>query len=345
MSVVRTVLGDIDSSDLGLVLPHEHLANDASRAYQPPADHSLAGVLAQKVSSSNAWALRERPYHNADNCVLDDDDAMVADLKTFAAFGGRTVIDLTPPGLGRAPQRLRQLSTASGMQVIMGSGWYLEPYHPDHLGGSSVEELAEELVEDFAPHNTVRPGVIGEIGVSPAFTAAEEKALRAAALAQREIAVPLFVHLPGWKRFGGRVLDIVLDDLGVDPPSVVLCHMDPSGNDFQYQRALADRGVCLEFDMVGMPFLFPGEGQSPAPQATAEAIARLVEAGRSSQLLLSHDLFLKAMLSSNGGNGLSYIPVLFADRLVKAGVPAPVVDSLLTENPRSLFDTAASRKG
>ncbi|MCV2490841.1 phosphotriesterase [Geodermatophilus sp. YIM 151500] len=341
MTAVRTVLGDVDAAELGLVLPHEHLANDNATAVRTADDPWVAARLDAPVTAELAWLLADHPYESADNCRLDDDDAMAADLQTFAAAGGRTVVDLTPAGLGRAPERLVALSRATGVQVVMGSGWYLQATHPPHLATTGIDDLAAELAAEFDPERELRPGVIGEIGVSPAFTDDERHALRAACRAQRQVRVPLFVHLPGWQRRAHEVLDVVLDQEGVDPGAVVLCHMDPSGADRSYQRSAAERGVTLEFDMIGMPFHFPGEGQSPAPAETAEAVTALVEAGHGDRLLISHDLFLKAMLARFGGNGLAYVPVVFADRLRRGGLDPALVHSLMTDNPRHLFQRAA----
>lgn len=338
--IVRTVTGPVDSSELGLVLPHEHLHNDASVAYSESPDPAVAQVLSGPISASDAWLLHDNPYHSADNCRIDDAAAVLADLKTFADHGGTTVVDLTPPGIGRRPEILERYSRDSGVRVVMGSGWYLEATHPDEVASLSVDQLASGLVAEFSSNDGPRPGVIGEIGVSPSFTAAEKKALRAACVAQREVAVPLFVHLPGWQRRGHEVLDIVVEEMGVDPSAVVLCHMDPSGNDPDYQCALGDRGVYLEFDMIGMPFEFPGEGQSPSPADTAFAVAGLIGGGYRRQLLLSHDLFLKSMLRAFGGNGLAYVPVSFAARLVRSGIDPQHVSSLMRDNPRSLFESA-----
>lgn len=341
MTVVRTVTGPVDSRDLGLVLPHEHLHNDVTVAFSPASDPALAARLDGPVRADTSWLLRDNPYHSRDNCLLDDELAVLDDLREFAEWGGRTVVDLSPPGLGRNPAVLAELSRAADVRVVMGSGWYLEATHPPEVRELGVDELAATLVDEFAPDRELGPGVIGEIGVSPTFTADEAKALRAACVAQRAVHVPLFVHLPGWQRYGRRVLDLVVDEMGVDPHAVVLCHLDPSGHDPAYQRALADRGVFLEFDMIGMPFEFPGEGQSPAPAETATAVAGLVRGGYGNQLLLSHDLFLKAMLRKHGGNGLAYVPTAFAARLVRAGLGPDHVDSLLRDNPRSLFEQAA----
>jgi len=341
VTAVRTVTGDVDAADLGLVLPHEHLVNDNAVAFRPAADPRIAELLAGPVRPELAWLLADHPYESADNCRLDDPAAITADLRTFADVGGRTVVDLTPPGIGRDPEALRRLSRETGVQVVMGSGWYLQATHPPHLASTPVEVLAAELVAEFDPVVELRPGVIGEIGVSPAFTVDEHHALRAACQAQRQVGVPLFVHLPGWLRRAHEVLDIVLDEQGVDPGAVVLCHMDPSGADRDYQRAVADRGVVCEFDMVGMPYDFPGEGRSPTPAETAAAVLALVEAGHGDRLLLSHDLFLTGMLSRFGGNGLAYVPVVFADRLRAGGLAGDVVTALMTDNPRALFERAA----
>ncbi|RNL87596.1 phosphotriesterase family protein [Halostreptopolyspora alba] len=337
---VRTVAGELPSDRLGLTLTHEHLANDlrASVATPGPGREFLTSA---RVGPDLAWLLREDPYACRDNCVLDDVDAVVSDLATFADAGGRSVIDLTPPGIGRDPAALREIAERSGLNVIMGSGWYLQRFHPDHLARASVDALVTELLADLREGDGPRPGVIGEIGVSPDFTSSERTALRAACVAQRAAAVPLFVHLPGWQRRGHEVLDIVLEQEGVAPGAVVLCHMDPSGGDPGYQRAIAERGVWLEFDMVGMPFRFPGEGQAPPPSRTAKAVRALVDAGHAGQLLLSHDVFLKSMLTRHGGNGFGYVPVLFAQRLREEGVAEAIVRRLLTQNPRGLFEAAA----
>jgi phosphotriesterase-related protein len=339
-ATVQTATGPVPVEELGVTLTHEHLGNDARKVVGEPADAGLAFLRDAQVRPELAWLLREHPYSCLDHCVLDDTEAVLADLTAFGAAGGATVVDVTPPGLGRDPLRLRSLSERSGVRVVLGSGWYLQDYHPPGFATSDERTLAAELVTELTDgvgDTAIRPGVIGEIGVSPDFTAAERLALRAAARAQAQTGVPLYVHLPGWQRRAHEVLDIVLGEYPVAPGSVVLCHMDPSGADPDYQRSVAARGVWLEFDMVGMPFRFPGEGQSPPPSDTARAIAGLIETGHGGQLLLSHDLFLKSMLTRYGGNGLNYVPTLFLDRLAEHGVDRAEAAELLRANPARLF--------
>jgi phosphotriesterase-related protein len=342
---VRTVTGTVRSDELGFTLPHEHLLNSIEAGGIEP-DPRHPDLFDLPVTPDIAWLLRDHPYASRDNCQLDDPDDARVELEDYARLGGTTVVEVTSEGQGRDRSGLAALSRATGVQIVAGGGWYLERFHPEMTAHDPVDALVEHLLADHADGpDRVEPlsGVIGEIGVSPAFTDREERSLRAACRVQREVGLPMYVHLPGFVRHGPRVLDVVLDEEGVDPGAVVLCHMDPSGDDPDHQRALADRGIVAEFDMVGMPYRFtlPGEGDSPSVEQTIGAIAALVGAGHGERVLVSHDLFLKGMLRKNGGNGLSYIPGAFLDRLVDQGVDEGAVRALNTTNVRALFERAA----
>lgn len=151
------------------------------------------------------------------------------------------------------------------------------------------------------------------------------------------VARRLMVHLPGWQRRAHDVLDVVLDEVGVQPAKVVLAHMDPSGVDVDYQGSVADRGVWLEFDMIGMDVTFPQEGEAPASTDTADAVARHIDHGHAAQLLLSHDLFLKQMWTQHGGNGLIHVPTVFTEMLVARGIDRDLIDTLTRRNPARML--------
>ncbi|MFS0729468.1 phosphotriesterase-related protein [Curtobacterium sp. 1P10AnD] len=344
---VRTVTGTVPSDALGFTLPHEHLLNSIELGGIEP-DPRHPELFDLPVTPDIAWLLRDHPYASRDNCQLDDPEDARVELEAYAHLGGKTVIEVTSEGQGRDRAGLAALSRATGVQIVAGGGWYLERFHPPMTADDPVDALAEHLLADHVDgpdREEPMSGVIGEIGVSPAFTEREERSLRAACRVQREVGLPMYVHLPGFVRHGPRVLDVVLDEEGVDPGAVVLCHMDPSGDDPDHQRALADRGIVAEFDMVGMPYRFtlPGEGDSPSVAQTAGAIRALVGAGHGDRVLVSHDLFLKGMLRRNGGNGLSYIPGAFLDRLRDEGIDDGAVRALNTTNVRALFERAAHR--
>ncbi|MDN3310184.1 hypothetical protein QWJ90_04515 [Microbacterium oryzae] len=347
MTDVVTVTGAIPSRELGFVLPHEHLLNSIEAGGLVP-DPDFPDLFDAPVTPELAWILRDRPYASRDNCILDDPHAVAVELEHFRALGGSTVIEVTSEGLGRDRAGLADLSQRTGVNIVAGGGWYLDRFHPEITRGDDIDAMTAVLLDDYGRPDEAegpRSGAIGEIGISPAFTEREERSLRAACRLQREVGLPMWVHLPGFVRHGERALDIILDDESVDPGAVVLCHVDPSGDDPAYQRSLADRGVWLEFDMIGMPYRFtlPGEGPSPAPHQTAAAIKRLTDAGFGDRLLFSHDLFLKGMLRKNGGNGLAYIPAVFLDRLIDLGIDETVVRAVNTTNVQRLFALATRR--
>jgi phosphotriesterase-related protein len=207
----------------------------------------------------------------------------------------------------------------------------------------TAEQIADEIVREATQGvdgSDVKIGLIGEIGVSSDFTAGEEKSLRGAAQAQVRTGLPLMVHLPGWFRLGHRVLDVVAEE-GGDLRHTVLCHMNPSHDDQPYQQELAARGAFIEYDMIGMDFFYADQQvQCPSDEEAARAIVKLVEAGYTDRILLSHDVFLKMMLTRYGGNGYAYIPRHFLPRLRRHGLSEPILNRMMRDNPRSVFHAA-----
>jgi phosphotriesterase-related protein len=342
---VQTVTGPVPSDALGLVLPHEHLFNDLSGVLDAPSYEFSKPLVGQQVTASAAAALRHDPYCCFDNLSAKPVDDVLREVAAFQATGGGTVVDATSsPAIGRDPVRLHETSRRSGVHVVMGCGAYLERFEGPRITAAAVEAQAQAIGDELThgvAHSGIRPGLIGEIGVSPDFTPAERASLRAAALAQANHPhVPLMVHLPGWQRRGHEVLDLVLDEAGVAPDRVVLAHMDPSSGDAGYQDSLADRGVWLEFDMIGMDITFPHEGASPRAETTADGVARLTAHGYAGQLLLSHDLFLKQMWTRHGGNGLTFVPTVFAEMLRTRGVDQDLIRGLTHHNPARMLTGA-----
>jgi len=344
---VQTVLGPIPIDELGMTLTHEHLWIELSEALHGGTRPFSSQIADVPVSPETSWLLREDPYASRDNCSMSEADLPIVleELALFAAAGGRTVVDNTT-GIGRRPASLVELSRQTGLNLVMGGGWCLSHGQEHTLTAADVDRLANELIAEIRDgvevpgQEPVKVGAIGEIGVGLNFTQAERATLQAASIAQHETGLPMLIHLPGWQRRAHEVLDVV-EKLGVDPGSVVLCHMDPSGKDTVYQREVAARGAWLEFDMIAMPFNFPGEGQSPSVEETVAAVVGLLADGHGDRLLLSHDVFLKGMWTRNGGNGYAYVPTAFLPRLIAAGVEESMAAALLTKNPAALFTRAA----
>ena len=335
---VETVLGPVEASALGMTLTHEHLLLDARPSWHKPEDPKVSELAHRAVTPELLHVLRQDPYCNLDNCSLNDEQLACLEAARFAELGGSTIVDATCLGIGRDPLALQRIARATGLNIIMGTGFYLERTHPPLVEEASTEQLRALMVQDLLEGECgVRAGYIGEIGVSASFTANEEKVLRAAARTQAETGVALSVHLPGWERYGHRVLDIIEAE-GGQLARVILDHMNPSGFDTSYQTSLADRGAYLEYDMIGMDYYFASENaQSPCDTENASAITSLLNLGYAERILLSHDVFLKMMLVHHGGNGYGYIPEHFVPRLERLGVTPQMIDMMLVKNPARVF--------
>lgn len=341
---VMTVNGPIASSKLGVTLMHEHLQNDCSCWWNPPTDPERHYLAEGPVRIEILSELSQDPFVNKDNIALDDLALCIEEVKPFAALGGQTIVDPTCRGIGRNPQKLRQISAATGVHIIMGAGYYLHTSMPAEMASLSADAIADQIVDEAlngTDGTDTKIGLIGEIGVSSDFTDLEQTSLRGAARAQKRTGLALMVHLPAWFRLGHQVLDIAEEE-GADLRHTILCHMNPSHMDSAYQTSLAARGAFIEYDMIGMSYFYADQQvQCPSDDESARAILGLAEKGYLSQILLSQDVFLKMMLTRYGGNGYAYVNRHFLPRLRRHGMAEADLHTLMVTNPRRVFDAAA----
>ncbi len=354
LHTVMTVKGAIKVADLGNTLMHEHILNDCSCWWNPPTEPDRQYLADATVDITILSELRQDPFVCKHNIALDDEALAIEELQAFVQTGGQTVVDPTCRGIGRNPDALVRIASRTGLNIVMGSGYYLQDSHPAELKDLSVQGVADQIIEEaidgipIAPTegvNRVRIGLIGEIGVSSDFTPVERKSLRGAARAQVQTGLPLMVHLPAWFRLGHEVLDIAESE-GVDPRRVVLCHMNPSHADSDYQLGLARRGAFIEYDMLGMDYFYADQQvQCPSDDESARGIVRLAEHGLLDRVLLSHDVFLKMMLTRYGGNGYAYVQRHFLPRLKRHGFDDSALQTLTHHNPQCVFDPEFQLQG
>jgi len=337
---VMTVLGVLDPADLGITLTHEHLLVDLRVWSQDPHDEQKKALIHAPVDLSTLGAIRRDPLLNLDNCVLDDMALAIAELRQFKAAGGSSMVDCTNNGLNRAPLALKDIARATGVHIIMGSGYYIGRSHPRDLHTRSVEAIADEIVNDLTVgvgDTGVRSGLIGEIGTSYKIRETEKKVLQAAARAQRRTGAPISVHLLPWRKNGGEALDI-LEDAGADLQQVILSHLSPTSDDVRYHTALARRGAYVEYDFFGMEFYVDTVGQyMGSDYHSLTAIKRLIDEGCLERLLLSHDTSTKIQLTRYGGWGYAHLLKNVVPLLQRRGFGEREITTLLVENPRRVL--------
>lgn len=333
-AVIRTVTGDIAPQAAGVTLIHEHLHMDATPML---ADHGYTTGPGSGAAFTHATAAecRWNPGAHPDNYALTELDAVLEDLLDARDLGVATVVDATPIDLGRSPTRLVELSHRTGLQIVMGTGYYLAATHRHHLPEGEEEQATYDRIlhEHLLGVDGVHPGLIGEIGTGHPPTASELRVLRGAARAARVTGLPLSVHIHPWGDGAGTAMQVVTD-VGLAPDRVVLHHMSTAITSTAYLRDLLGTGVHLAFDLFGFDHSLLGAGRYPPSDADcATAVAGLVEDGWIDQLVLSQDVGVRTRLRRYGGWGYGHLIRHVVPLLRDRGLQDPDLSTLLVRNP------------
>jgi predicted metal-dependent phosphotriesterase family hydrolase len=310
MDYIQTVTGRIPAADLGFTLPHEHTGIDIP-------------------GEPNPW-----DWWN----LFNDEAVIVEELADYKAHGGRSLVDLTNNGLGRDPVRIKRISERTGIQIVMGCGWYRGALGTpeSRLDDRTTDELAHELVDEFehgVGSTGIRPGVIGEIGTDKRYVnAIEERVFRAVARASRATGLAVMTHA-AQSRVGLEQIKLLRED-GVDPGRIVIGHVD-SYPDLDYHLAMLDTGAFIEYDFLGVRF---GPVDAAVEPKVIAMFNTLIGRGYAGQLLLSHDVGLAMQLKAYGGTGYTYVQETFLPRLRERGVSDAVLTAITVDNPRRVLE-------
>jgi phosphotriesterase-related protein len=336
-----TVAGPVPVATLGVTTMHEHLWMDASPLL---AVHGYVAGTSGPWDSAVAAEARWAPGIHPDNYRFTDAGAAIEELAPFVAAGGRTLVELTPPSLGRAPEHVRTIATGAGIQVVQGTGQYLGPAHEGWVAEASDAELVGRLVADATTGLTgtdIRAGIYGEIGTSDPVRPDERRILRAVAAAARATGLAISVHLHPWGHEGAAVLDELVD-AGADVERVILGHVTTAIDQPDALRALADRGAVLGFDLFGFDHSLLGPGRwPPSDHDAARAIAILVAAGHGERIVLGQDIGVRTRLRRWGGWGYAHLLEHVVPLLRSVGLGDDDVDAMLVGTPARLLGVAA----
>lgn len=257
-------------------------------------------------------------------------DKLIEDLEEIKNMGVKTIIELSNIGMGRDVKTINKISELTGINVIVSTGFYKEPFLPEIVRNKSIAQLAELMVKEITvgiDDTGIKAGVIGEIGTGKKITELEEKIIRSAALAQRETGVPLITHLT-LGSLGLEQLEL-LKEYDLDPTKVVLSHVDLAG-DIDYVLKVAETGVFLGIDTIG-------KTKYQSEEFRVELLNKLITRGFQNQILISLDITRNSQLSSNGGYGHIYLFEEFIPELRKKGISNKEIEHILVDNPRRLF--------
>ncbi len=330
MSKIVTVTGSVAPAQCKMALSHEHLFIDLRHQAAPSASHRY-------VTAADRAMLMCDPYTLRDNLLIDDLDQAVDECRRLLDGGCDTVVDCSTADIGRSPQRLKRLAEATGMNIVMGCGFYTADSLADGVLSDSIEAEAEKLLQEVTDGcDGIRPGIIGEIGTSKEILPLEAKALSVAARVHKASGLSIQVHIYPWCCNGLAVVE-QLCGAGVPPERIVICHSDVAPN-WDYIEKLLRQGVYVQLDNYGKEFTpAPGgfaAGRFALDTERVKVAARIINGGYGKQLLMTNDICLKCMLSKFGGSGYAHIFNNIVPLLASEGIDEEYIRNVvLRENP------------
>jgi phosphotriesterase-related protein len=338
---VQTVLGPIAPEEVGPTSIHDHLLLDFTFAFKPPDEATEYFKAFEPVTMKNLGWVCYDPFRNLDNLLTIDEDSAIAEVSLFKRAGGMTITDTTSVGIRRDPLALARISRATGLNVVMGSGYYIDRLHPEGMDGKSEEEIVDEIVGDFSSgvgSTGVRSGIIGELGCSWPMTANERKVLRAGARAQEKTGASIAVH-PGRDKTGPFEALGILEEAGADLSRVVIAHMDRTIHDMDTVLRLARRGCYLEWDFFGWEISqFSMSDMDMLNDAQRLGFVRALAAeGYIERVLMAQDMFGKHRRVEYGGHGFAHILENIVPRMPDYGLSQEDVETILVRNPTRIL--------
>ena len=334
---VQTVLGPVAPDLLGLVLPHEHILCDVT----PPGIAASAGGQQVEINLENVHEIRYHWVCHYGNHILDDVTVAIEEVARFERAGGGAIVELTICGIKPNPAGLAEISRATGVPIVAGTGYYIEAHAGGFFTGCSVDQLANKMIDGVKNglgDSGVRAGIIGEIGVSDPWSSAEQRVMTAAVLAQQETGASINVH-PGRQPFSPLEIVRFVRRLGGDPARLVISHLDRTLFDVASVARLLDDGCIAEWDFFGIesayyPFAdidLPNDGQR------LNLIQVLVSQGYGNRILISQDICTKTRLVRWGGHGYAHLIEAVLPMMRRKGFSETEITQITELTPRRLL--------
>ena len=323
-------------------MTHEHLFHKAtSSLFSPrPPDPRYAHLKDCGMTVDNLWWIAHHPYSHVANLTFDDSatkTAMVQEMKFFRENGGCSIVECTT--FGKDLHFLKDLSLQTGVNIIAGSGYYVNMSQPAAVHAKSVEEIYAEMKDElFVGQDGIKCGIIGEIGTCFPVHDWERKVLQAAAHVQSEHrTVPVSIHPGRDPRAPLEVLRIFLE-AGGKADKLVMCHLERTLMQNELLFQFAEHGTFLEFDLFGIEnsyYELSDLLDMPSDNVRITRLKDLIDEGYVNKLLISMDIHTKQRLMSFGGHGFSHILLNTVPKMRMRGFFQENIDDILINNPRT----------
>ncbi len=315
MTIINSVLGPLDTANLGFTLMHEHIMFAPAGVYQDYPELLGANLMERVIDT----------------------------LKKAKEGGVDTIVDTTTLDLGRNIDLLVEASRRSGVNIIATTGWWLDI--PRYFVGVSIDQFTELFtreIEQGISGTNIKAGMLKSASDIEGVTPGAEIMLRAVARAHLKTGVPIMLHSYSPGRVGQQQL-AVLKEEGVDFKRIKIDHSNDT-TDVEYLIWLLEQGCYLGMDR------YPGRNVSPL--ARTKTMKALIDAGYTERLCPSHDfgiLVVDVALAKiygisieerRKGNpyGFLYIKKVVFPQLREMGVSEKIINSLCIDGPRNFFE-------
>lgn len=339
---VQTVLGPIEPAELGITVTHEHLLLDIT-CYTVEAEHATGRAFRDApITMDMLGDLPSRFQYSLENMRLLDEKTATEEVYRFRHAGGQSLVDTTSANISRDPLAFARISRATGLNVVMGSGYYVSVSHPRDMADKTVDSIAAEIVRDITvgvKDTGIKSGVIGEIGCSLPLHPQEKKSLYAAALAQKETGAPLTLHTGGPRAAKDEILQALLEG-GANPKKIIFGHSDGYlGRDDL--RILAEAGCYIQLDVFGwedssMELVLLGVRFTNDAERL-QSIANIAEMGFIDQVLVAQDVCQPWQYVRKGGKGFAHHMENIVPRMRQMGFSDADLHKIFVENPARAF--------
>ena len=338
--MAQTVLGQIPINQLGITLMHEHLLLDLECYFDEPGTASEKKFIDAPLEFNLLGKYGARWSYNREGLHLHDIELAINEAKEFKFAGGSTIVDTTNIGIGRDPSGLAKIARSTGLNIIMGSGYYVPMSHPPDINEKTADQITDEIVKDITigvNDTNIKSGIIGEIGNFFPMDSVQKTILIGAAQASMETGAPISIH-PGNDDRSPYEIVKLLNKEGVPESKIIIGHLSIAFAKRALLKDLAETGCFLEYDHFGSFEDSSSEYRGISDlikndTSQIEIIEFLFANGFGDQVLIAHDVCYKPHYKQYGGKGFDYIITGIIPRLRKHGFSNKDINTMLVDNP------------
>jgi phosphotriesterase-related protein len=303
-SFVMTVNGPVDVKEMGITLAHEHIVADV--------------IGADKVSKDR----------------YDQDEVysvILPLLEKAKGFGCKSLVECTPPFMARDPELAKRLSNATGMHILMSTGYSAmlgNRYLPPYVFSESADQLADRIVKEWnsgMDSTGIKPGIIKTTFDFGNLTDLHKKIVRAAARAHLQTGLTIASHTMGAVSAFEQMA--ILKEERVDPSAFIWVHTQVEKDTSTHIKA-ANSGAWVSFDVLSKDKV----------EDYVALISNMKSANLLDHVLLSHDS-LYWVGKPGGGDRLTYTRLFeeLLPALKESDFSEDEIEQMLVNNPKNAF--------